>query len=63
MDKQILQHRQQIIVLAAKRGIHNVRLFGSMSRGESSENSDVDLLVDTDQSVTAFSPSRFLNGY
>jgi predicted nucleotidyltransferase len=38
--------RDQILALATKRGAHNVRVFGSVARGEASAGSDVDLLVD-----------------
>jgi len=34
--------------VAAKRGARNVRLFGSIARGESTADSDVDFLVDLD---------------
>jgi predicted nucleotidyltransferase len=43
-------HRQQIIELAAARGAGNVRLFGSVVRGESGADSDIDILVDFDTS-------------
>lgn len=38
-------HRAELLALARKRGATGVRVFGSMSRGDSSGNSDVDLLV------------------
>lgn len=38
-------HRAELLALARKRGVTGVRVFGSMSRGDSSGNSDVDLLV------------------
>ncbi len=34
--------------LAAQHGARNVRVFGSMARGEADQRSDVDLLVDMD---------------
>ena len=34
--------------LAAKHGARNVRVFGSVARGEADQRSDVDLLVDMD---------------
>jgi uncharacterized protein len=42
----IRRHRDEVIELAAKRGIHNIRVFGSSARGEDTEKSDIDLLVD-----------------
>lgn len=38
--------REDILRLAAEHGARNVRLFGSVARGEASENSDVDFLVE-----------------
>lgn len=38
--------REEILDRAAGHGAHNVRVFGSTARGDSSRSSDVDLLVD-----------------
>ncbi len=52
--KDILRHqRQAIIELAARYGVSNVRVFGSVARGEATPNSDVDLLV-------SFPPERII---
>ncbi|MEX2663873.1 MAG: nucleotidyltransferase family protein [Vicinamibacterales bacterium] len=40
--------RDQIIRLAARHGARNVRLFGSVARGEDRPESDLDLLVEMD---------------
>lgn len=45
MDPLIEQHRDEILALAEKNGLTNVRVFGSMARDEAHEESDVDLLV------------------
>ena len=37
--------REEIIRVAARHGASNVRIFGSVARGESDEKSDLDLLV------------------
>jgi uncharacterized protein len=39
------QHRSEIVRLAAEHGAHNVRVFGSVARGEARPESDVDILV------------------
>lgn len=41
--------REAIITLAALHGAKNVRLFGSMARGEAGAESDIDLLVDMEK--------------
>jgi predicted nucleotidyltransferase len=51
----ILQdNRTEILALAAKHGASNVRLFGSVARGEDREESDVDFLVDMQETRSLF---------
>lgn len=38
--------RAEILAMARTRGAHNVRIFGSVVRGEDDEHSDIDFLVD-----------------
>lgn len=45
MHPLIEAHRTELLALARKRGVTGVRVFGSMSRGDPDDNSDVDLLV------------------
>lgn len=45
MHPLIETHRAQLLALARRRGVTAVRVFGSMSRDDGSDNSDVDLLV------------------
>lgn len=40
------EHRREILDLAAKHHARNVRVFGSVARGEATDRSDIDLLVD-----------------
>jgi uncharacterized protein len=40
------KHRAEITAAAERLGAHNVRVFGSVARGEDTPESDVDLLVD-----------------
>jgi predicted nucleotidyltransferase len=41
--------RGEIIELARARGASNVRVFGSVARGNATEASDIDFLVDLDE--------------
>ena len=41
----IAKHRDAILALAAKHGATNVRIFGSVARGDDDETSDIDVLV------------------
>lgn len=45
MHPLIETHRAELLALARRRGVTGVRVFGSMSRGNAGDNSDVDLLV------------------
>jgi predicted nucleotidyltransferase len=38
--------RQSILDTAARYGAYNIRVFGSVARGDDDENSDVDFLVE-----------------
>jgi uncharacterized protein len=38
--------REEILKIAAKHGARNVRIFGSVARGEADSKSDVDILVE-----------------
>jgi len=45
--KELLKEkRDEILRIASKHGACNVRVFGSVARGEADEGSDVDLLVE-----------------
>ncbi len=47
-DSGIQTHREQILRIAEQYGASNVRIFGSVARGEAQPDSDLDLLVDLD---------------
>ena len=38
--------RQRLVAVAARHGARNLRVFGSVARGEADEASDLDLLTD-----------------
>ena len=45
--QQLLQSkREDILAVALRHGVFNVRVFGSVARGVVDESSDIDLLVD-----------------
>jgi predicted nucleotidyltransferase len=39
------EQRDEILRIAARRGAHDLLVFGSVARGEANEDSDLDLLV------------------
>lgn len=46
IDKLLRMKRKNILAIAAKHGAQNVRVFGSVARGEERTGSDVDFLVE-----------------
>lgn len=50
----VVGHRDQIIGVAARHKARNVRVFGSVARGDAGEQSDVDLLVDFEAGSSLF---------
>jgi uncharacterized protein len=46
IDELLKEKREEILRIAAVHGARNVRIFGSVARGEADEASDIDLLVD-----------------
>lgn len=51
MGRRLRRHRRAVITTAGRRRVTNVRVFGSVARGEDTEDSDVDLLVDLTSEV------------
>jgi predicted nucleotidyltransferase len=50
----VREKREEILAIAQKHGAFNVRVFGSVARGEADEESDIDLLVDLDAGRSVF---------
>lgn len=49
----VAEHRDEILALARQHGAHDVRLIGSVARGDERQDSDIDFLV-------RFEPGRSL---
>ncbi|OWY68748.1 DNA polymerase subunit beta [cyanobacterium TDX16] len=52
--------REEILQIAAKHGAYNVRVFGSVARGEALENSDIDLLINVAENHSRWFPGGLL---
>lgn len=48
------QKRADILAIAQKHGAKNVRVFGSVARGDADENSDLDFLVEMEAGRSLF---------
>jgi hypothetical protein len=56
IENLVLQKRDDILRIAERHGAYNVRLFGSVARGEAGPDSDVDLLIDVGEKVSSWFP-------
>lgn len=54
------EKRAQIVRLGELYGARNIRVFGSVARGDNHAASDVDLLVEMDQGRTLFDLAGFV---
>ncbi len=53
--------KEKIKMIAAQHGAFNVRVFGSVSKGQADQNSDLDLLVDYDlDKISPWFPVRLI---
>ncbi|WP_043603921.1 nucleotidyltransferase family protein [Candidatus Protofrankia datiscae] len=43
---EVRAHREEILAAGRRFGVRNVRVFGSVARGEATGSSDLDLLID-----------------
>ena len=46
IKKLLEEKREEVLRICAKYGARNVRVFGSVARGEANDTSDIDLLVE-----------------
>ncbi|MDN5856259.1 MAG: nucleotidyltransferase domain-containing protein [Actinomycetia bacterium] len=65
----VRRHREQIVEIGRRFGVRNIRVFGSVARGDAVANSDLDLLIDVDPGHGYFdmaglrSRSRIYSGF
>lgn len=53
-EELLKEKREEILRIAAKHGARNVRVFGSVARGEADEESDIDFLVEMEAGRSLF---------
>ncbi len=56
IEELLKEKREEILKLAAKHGARNVRVFGSVARGEATRASDIDFLVQTGPETSSWFP-------
>jgi uncharacterized protein len=58
VGRRLRRHRHDVIAAAAAYGLRNLRVFGSVARGEDRPDSDVDLLADLPPGLSLFGLGR-----
>jgi predicted nucleotidyltransferase len=56
IDEILGDKRDEILRIAARHGAYNVRVFGSVARGDARPDSDVDFLIDVGPDTTPWFP-------
>jgi uncharacterized protein len=51
------QRREDIRRMAAQHGAYNIRVFGSVARGEARADSDIDLLIEKGPTTSSWFPA------
>lgn len=59
LEQMLRQKRAEILQIAARHGARNVRVFGSMARGEADQASDIDFLVEMEPGRSLFDLGGF----
>jgi predicted nucleotidyltransferase len=54
IEELLKSKREEILQIAARHGAYNVRVFGSVARGDALPDSDVDFLVDLEPGRSLF---------
>jgi uncharacterized protein len=57
MQQLLSEKRDEIRRVAEKHGARNVRVFGSVARGEAGQESDLDILVDAGPETSSWFPA------
>lgn len=60
IEELLKEKREEILQIAAKHGAINVRIFGSVARGEADADSDVDFLIDLGEDLSPWFPVRLI---
>jgi len=60
LEQLLKEKRAEIIETAARHGASNVRVFGSVARGEAAPDSDIDFLVTFERGRSLFDHARLI---
>jgi uncharacterized protein len=60
VERLLHEKRQEIFQIAARHGVRNIRVFGSVARGKAGEGSDMDLLIEAGSPRTPWFPGGLI---
>ncbi len=60
IQRLLSEKREEIQRIAARHGAHNLRVFGSVARGEAKPESDIDLLIDAGPVTSSWFPAGLI---
>jgi len=61
VGRRVRRYRHDLVAAAAAHGVRNLRVFGSVARGEDRQDSDVDLIADLPPGLSLFGLARVLS--
>jgi predicted nucleotidyltransferase len=60
LEQLLREKRDDIKRIAARHGAYNLRVFGSVARGEAGPESDIDLLIDVGTTTSSWFPAGLI---
>ncbi len=60
IEQLLKEKREEILKIALRHGAKNIRLFGSVARGEAGESSDIDMLVEVSENPSPWFPGGLI---
>ena len=60
LERLLLEKRDDIKRIAARHGAYNLRVFGSVARGETRPESDIDFLIDVGPTTSSWFPAGLI---
>jgi hypothetical protein len=60
IEKLLHDKRDEISAVASRHGAYNIRIFGSVVRGEDGPDSDVDFLIDVGETTSSWFPAGLI---
>lgn len=60
IEQLLKEKREEILKIALRHGATNIRLFGSVARGEAGESSDIDILIEVGENPSPWFPGGLI---